>query len=615
MAVTESSRGAETRVVGYRFAGVALDLHRGRLLVDGADVATTPLLLQLLQILCASQGRLLARQELFDALWPGGQTVSEAALSQLIWRLRSLLGAHGALIVTVRRGGVRLDATVSIDCTGRVAAPVLHTSPGTGPSPVEPDSAPSSGLHADAGGQSREPGPDTSLSESMAAAALPRTRRHRFFAGLLAAAVLAAGLAAWLLHDPLVFDGYALRSSDLQAGRRDTPHIAAAAFAAEEAGDRERAIALMRSLHESDPSTPVPAAMLAWWRSHAAPEEAAAWGRAARARLNAETPPFLRLFVDYFVVRSGSESYRGPLNAALELRPSAWRMQYTRAHVLLADRDFAGALRSLQQVPTRVPEAGLLADVLADRVSLGDTDAAAIAREHPAMAGNPVLRPYLQGREAYSAGRLADAIAALDESARRAQESGDYQRQLIAGELAGMAAFELGSADTLPRLSALRRLCQDRGRLDCAATALGLQSVMEARRGEAARASALLADAWNLTPHPWMRPALLFIALENQLATPGDVEAVAEDISDDPAFAGGAELLRGWQALARGQPAQARRELDLAFERGVRQTYSAEDAILLAARLGTPAAPCRVDPPFPNPLRLSACLQLRDYRK
>ncbi|GMV31146.1 MAG: hypothetical protein AMXMBFR59_32710 [Rhodanobacteraceae bacterium] len=616
MVATEFTRGAESRVVGYRFAGVVLDLHRGRLLVDGAEVAPPPLLLQFLQILCVSQGRLLSRQELFDALWPGGQTVSEAALSQLIWRLRALLGAYGALIVTVRRGGVRLDATVSADYAPPGAVPSPAGLTGNGPTSNGYDPAPSLGVRADAGAAPPEPETAAPLpGPTRSAVTLSRTRRRVLVAGLMAAAVLVAGLVAWGLHDPLVFDGYALRASDLQADRRDTPRIAAAAFAAEEAGDRERAIALMQSLHESDPATPVPAAMLAWWRSHAEPAEAATWGRAARARLTGETPAFLRLFVDYFVTRSGDQPYRGPLNAALELRPSAWRMQYTRAHVLLADRDFAGALRSLRQVPTHVPESGLLADVLADRVSLGDAEAASIARELPAIAGNPVLRTYLQGREAYSAGRLAEAIADLDESARLARESGDYQRQVMAGELAGMAAFELGSADTLPRLSALRRLCQDRGRFDCVATALGLQAVLEARRGEAARASALLADAWALTPHSWMRPALLLIAHENQLATPGDVEVVAGEIRDDPAFAGVAELLRGWQALSRGQPAQAQRELDLAIERGVRQTYSAEDAILLAARLGTPAAPCRIDPPFPNPLRLSACLQLRDHRK
>lgn len=79
MPVAEPPLTAQRRVVGYRFDGVVLDLHRGSLTVDGAAVAKTPLLLQLLQILCASAGRLLARQELFDALWPGGQSMSDAA--------------------------------------------------------------------------------------------------------------------------------------------------------------------------------------------------------------------------------------------------------------------------------------------------------------------------------------------------------------------------------------------------------------------------------------------------------------------------------------------------------------------------------------------------------
>ncbi|MCQ4165843.1 winged helix-turn-helix domain-containing protein [Tahibacter harae] len=621
MALPESSRAPEPRVVGYRFAGVALDLRRGSLSIDGNDVGATPLLLQLLQILCESEGRLLTRQELFDALWPGGQTVSDSALSQLIWRLRSLLGPYGSLVTTLRRSGVRLEAPVSTEFdfqrSPRKALPE--------PSGAEPSAAPVPPAVEQAG--PLPPGPpqpagdaaaprakDAAVPQPVASPGGPAAPRRRVLAAVLVLAALAAGLAAWLLRDPLIFDGYALRESDLQADRRETAGIARAAFAAEEAGDRERAIALMRSLHASDLATPVPAAMLAWWRSHTAPEEAAAWGRAARARLRPDTPPYLRLFVDYFVTRSGNDSYRGALNAALELRPAAWRMQYARAHVLLADRDFAGALRSLQQVPTRGPEAGLLADVLADRLSLGDPAVAAMARALPAIAGNPTLRTYLQGREAYSAGRLAEAVAALDESARHAQQAGDYLRQIMATELAGIAAFEAASADTLPRLSATRRLCQDRGRFDCVATALGLQAVMEARRGEAGRASALLAEAWQLAPHLWMRPALLLVALENQLALPGDLRAVAADIADDPAFAGVAELLRGWQAQARGQPEQARRELDLAVERGVRQTYSAEDALLLAARLGAPVAPCRTDPPYPNPLRLSACLQLREKK-
>lgn len=583
MSVPEPPLAAQRRVVGYRFDGVVLDLHRGSLSVDGNPVATTPLLLQLLQILCASDGRLLARQELFDALWPGGQSVSDAALSQLIWRLRSLLGSYGERVATVRRGGLRLDAEVEIVFE---PAPVAASA-----SVPEPAAAPSAS-------------PDP---------VAPHRRRNRYWPAALILAVAAAALA-WWNHDPVVSDGYALYASDLQASRRDTAGIAAAAFAADKAGDRERAVALMRSLHDADATTPVPAAMLAWWRSFASADEAARWREAARARLRADSAPYLRLYVDYFLTRSGPGPIRGPLNALLALRPDAWHFQYTRAHNQLANREFAGALRSLQQIPLDLPDASLLADVLADRVSLGDRAAATLPAQQPDIARNAVLEPYVRGRIAYSEGRLADAVAAWDQSAAAAVEIRQYERQLGASEAASLAAFELGTADALPRIAATRRLCQAQARLDCETAMLGFLAVIDARRGEAARASATLAEAWQMNPHVFLRPALLLVAFENELALPGDAAAVAAEIADEPAFAGGAELLRGWQALAAGQREQAGRELDLALERGVAQTYSAEDAALLAARLGRAATPCRVDPPYPNVLRLSACLQLRDVK-
>lgn len=72
-------------------------------------------LLHLLQILCAAEGHLLKRQELFDKLWPRGQEVSDASLSQLVWRLRGASGPYGELVAMVRRSGLRLDAAVSTE--------------------------------------------------------------------------------------------------------------------------------------------------------------------------------------------------------------------------------------------------------------------------------------------------------------------------------------------------------------------------------------------------------------------------------------------------------------------------------------------------------------------
>lgn len=600
MSVHQPPLAAQGRVAGYRFDGVVLDLHRGSLMVDGAAVATTPLLLQLLQILCASGGRLLARQELFDALWPGGQTVSDAALSQLVWRLRSLLGPYGERVATVRRGGLRLDAAVQTDYE---PPPAVVTAAVAELAPAAFAGAAAAAVAGAAAAAVTDP--------RTAAAPAPRRRAGRIAVFVAVLAAVAAAGYAWL-HDPLISDGYALHASDLQLSRRDSARLSAAAFAADKAGDRERAVALMRSLHDTDPSTPMPAAMLAWWRSFASADEAARWREAARARLRPDTPPYLRLYVDYFVARSGTEPIRGPLNALLDLRPGAWHFQYTRAHNQLATREFAGALRSLQQIPLDLPDNQLMADVLADRVSLGDRAAADLPAQQPGITGNAVLEPYVRGRIAYSESRLADAVAAWDQSAAAAVEIRQYERQLTASEEASLAAFEAGAADALPRIAATRRLCQAQARLDCETAMLGFLAVIDARRGEAARASATLAEAWQMNPHVFLRPALLLVAFENELAVPGDTAAVAAEIADQPAFAGVAELLRGWRALAAGQPEQAARELDLALERGVAQTYNAEDAALLGARLGRAAPPCRVDPPYPNVLRLSACQQLRE---
>lgn len=618
MAVPDPPRVPETRIAGYRFAGVALDLRRGSLSIDGVEVATPPLLLQLLQILCESDGRLLTRQELFDALWPGGQSVSESALSQLIWRLRSLLGPYGELITTLRRSGLRLEAPVVAEFDLPRAAPRPSAEAAMASNPPMAGAAMSQSDSETGGGSATAAAAEATPSSAILLPSVLNARpthRKRLVLISAAAVALAAVLAVWLLRDPLVSDGYALRAGDLQASRRDTTALMTAAFAAEEAGDRDRAVALMRSLHESDTTTPVPATMLAWWRSHASPEEAATWAAAAHARLRPDSPPYLRLFTDYFVARSGSAPIRGPLNAALDLRPSAWHLQYTRAHDQLAMREFAGALRSLQQMPADLPDVQVLTDVLADRISLGDAAAEALAARQPAIAADPVLAPYLTGRIAYSHGHLAEAIAAWDRSAAAAEEIRQYGRQLSAVEYASLAAVELATADAGQRLAATRRLCQTLSRQDCETAMLGFLAVLDARRGDAGRASATLAEAWQLNPMSSPRPALLLLALENGLVPPGDAAAVVTEIAAEPTFAGMSDLLQGWQALAAGDRDGAGRALDAALERGVAQTYSAEDAALLGARLGRPAKPCRIDPPFPNMLRLTACLQLRELQK
>ena len=111
---------------------------------------------------------------------------------------------------------------------------------------------------------------------------------------------------------------------------------------------------------------------------------------------------------------------------------------------------------------------------------------------------------------------------------------------------------------------------------------------------------------WN-----WAKPPIVFIALENGLPSPADPADVARDVPGDTVFGGVSDLLLAWQEFARGNQQAARSQLKRAREHGVTQTWHAEDAALLGAQLGETPAPCRVDPPFPNHARLSACVSLR----
>ena len=50
---------------------------------------------------------------LTQALWPGGQIISDEALTPVIFRARSALGPYVAHLRTVRGVGVRLDIAVT----------------------------------------------------------------------------------------------------------------------------------------------------------------------------------------------------------------------------------------------------------------------------------------------------------------------------------------------------------------------------------------------------------------------------------------------------------------------------------------------------------------------
>jgi DNA-binding winged helix-turn-helix (wHTH) protein len=114
------------QVQGYRLGALRIDLRTRRLLRSGHELPLQPLGFQLLVRLCAAGGAVVPRRDLFQALWPNGQEVSDDALTQVVRRTRIALGDDGRALRTVHRIGFRL--------AGRIE-PMTATDAGRGPDP------------------------------------------------------------------------------------------------------------------------------------------------------------------------------------------------------------------------------------------------------------------------------------------------------------------------------------------------------------------------------------------------------------------------------------------------------------------------------------------------
>jgi len=96
-----------------RFGAFVLDAGRALLTRDGAAVALRPKTFALLTYLARHPGRVLGKEELLAAVWPG-LVVNDESLSQCVRELRAALGdERQALIRTVPRRGYLFDATVA----------------------------------------------------------------------------------------------------------------------------------------------------------------------------------------------------------------------------------------------------------------------------------------------------------------------------------------------------------------------------------------------------------------------------------------------------------------------------------------------------------------------
>jgi formylglycine-generating enzyme required for sulfatase activity len=103
-----------------RFDRFAVDLARGCLRAGDQEIDLRPKTFEVLCYLAENAGRLVPKQELFEAVWPD-VTVCDDSLVQCIRELRQQLGDdERRLIKTVSRRGYLLDATASPEASQRL---------------------------------------------------------------------------------------------------------------------------------------------------------------------------------------------------------------------------------------------------------------------------------------------------------------------------------------------------------------------------------------------------------------------------------------------------------------------------------------------------------------
>jgi formylglycine-generating enzyme required for sulfatase activity len=116
------------------FDTFSLDLARGCLRIGDQNLELRPKTFEVLRFLAMNAGRLVAKQELYDAVWPN-VIVSDDSIAQCIRELRSRLGdTDHKLIKTMSRRGYLLDAVVTTEAPRSIdAKPISIAPPPAGP--------------------------------------------------------------------------------------------------------------------------------------------------------------------------------------------------------------------------------------------------------------------------------------------------------------------------------------------------------------------------------------------------------------------------------------------------------------------------------------------------
>ncbi len=123
----EPAPGADHRT--FLFGVFVLDIDRGALLKDGADVPLRPKCFKVLCYLVEHHGLLVSKEELLGAVWPD-VVVTEDSLTQCLIQIRKVLGDDSrSMVRTVARRGYLFDVPVTVHKPGEgPVAPAAHDS-------------------------------------------------------------------------------------------------------------------------------------------------------------------------------------------------------------------------------------------------------------------------------------------------------------------------------------------------------------------------------------------------------------------------------------------------------------------------------------------------------
>jgi adenylate cyclase len=106
----------------YSFGRWTLDCGRGTLKAETGDIALRPKSFEVLRILIENAGRLVSRDDVLDAVWPG-VTVTEESLTQCVSEIRNALGdSEQRIIKTVPKRGYIFAVAVKSERGGEQAA-------------------------------------------------------------------------------------------------------------------------------------------------------------------------------------------------------------------------------------------------------------------------------------------------------------------------------------------------------------------------------------------------------------------------------------------------------------------------------------------------------------